>query len=238
MHRKNLISCLLFLLVFTGLNHLYADENPVKRQPPVIVVSGDATIQAAPDRAQLDISVITQSTSARNAAKDNAEKSDRVIKELRKASNALEIKTTGYSLRPNYSYPPQGGEPKLIGYIATNTIQAQTDSPSEVGVIIDAATKAGANNVDTVRFMLKDELAFRSKALSEAAGRARQKADAIAQALGVKIVRIQRAEESTGNVVPFEARTMMKAQAEAAPTPVEPGTLEIQATISLTVEIE
>ncbi len=126
----------------------------------------------------------------------------------------------------------------MIGYIATNTIQAQTDSPSEVGVIIDAATKAGANNVDTVRFMLKDELAFRSKALSEAAGRARQKADAIAQALGVKIVRIQRAEESTGNVVPFEARTMMKAQAEAAPTPVEPGTLEIQATISLTVEIE
>ena len=237
MQRKILMFCLLSLLPFTAFNPLHADENSEKLELPAIVVSGDATIQAAPDRAQLDISVITQSASARNAAKENAEKTDRVIKELRKTST-LEIKTTGYSLRPNYTYPPQGGEPKLIGYIASNTIQAQTDTPSEVGVIIDAATKAGANNIDAVRFLLKDELGFRSKALSEAAGRARQKADAMAQALHVKIVRILRAEESSGNVVPFQPRTMMKAQAETATTPVEPGTLEIQATISLTVQIE
>lgn len=104
--------------------------------------------------------------------------------------------------------------------------------------MIDTAIKAGANNVQALRFLLKDEGAVQSEALTEAAKKARNKADALAGALGVKIVRILHVTEGGEPVVPIQARTfaMQEAKMDVA-TPVEPGTLEIQGKVTLTVEI-
>jgi uncharacterized protein YggE len=183
--------------------------------------------------------VVTQSPDAKTAANQNAQKLERVIQQLRsQVGQNLEIKTIGYSLNPNYVYPPQGGEPKITGYTASNVVQVRTDDLSQAGTIIDTAIKAGANNVQALRFSLRDEAAVQTQALKEAAAKARAKADALASALKVEIVRVLNVVEGGEAVVPVYSRQMMAESAKMdASTPVEPGTLEVRGRVTLTVEI-
>ena len=205
---------------------------------PSITVSGDATVSAEPDQAEIDIGVVTQARTAPDATKENAERLARVLAEIKKQlGKGDEVKTSGYSLAPNYRYP-QGGKPEIVGYTASNTLRIKTTNLSVVGRLIDSAMQAGANNVNRLVFTLKDELAAQLGALKMASAKARAKAEAVAAALGLKIVRIISVNEGERMVQPIY-RQAMAARAETAsvPTPVEPGTVEVRSTVSMTVEV-
>ncbi len=106
----------------------------------------------------------------------------------------------------------------------------------KVGVVIDQAVAAGANEVRGIQFSVRDEQALRAQALAEATKKARLGAQAIAAALGARITRILSVTEG-GETPPVRPMMRMAAMAEAAPTPVEPGTIEVHASVSLTAEI-
>lgn len=218
---------------------LSAQDPDGKPRPATIQVEGDAVVYAKPDRAEVDLGVVTQSPDAKTAATQNAQKLERVIQQLKsQVGQNLDIKTIGYSLNPNYVYPPQGGEPKITGYTASNVIQVRTDDLIQAGPIIDTAIQAGANNVQALRFSLKDETAVQTQALKDAASRARAKADALATSLNVKIVRVLNVVEGGETVVPVYQRQMMAEAKMDASTPVEPGTIEVRGRVTLTVEIQ
>jgi uncharacterized protein YggE len=184
--------------------------------------------------------VVTQAATGQAASSQNAQKVDAVLSQLKKLlGQGAEIKTLSYSLSPNYRYPKEGGEPTISGYTASNTIQVKTGDLPQVGKLIDAATQSGANSVQSLRFTLKDEQAALSQALREAALKARAKADALASALKVRIVRVVQVDEGGQPMRPMFAEAMMARTAveSKAPTPVEPGTVEVQAMVSLIVEI-
>jgi uncharacterized protein YggE len=235
---KKLFLCVLLLLIAAAF--VSAQSNPDKPQISTIRVSGEATVSVAPDQATMNMGVVTRSTNAAAAAAQNATKLERVLSEVRKLLGSKgQVKTTQYSLAPIYVYPPQGGEPKLTGYTASNTVEIKTDQLDLVGKLIDAGTQAGANSVDSLTFGLKDESQAQGEALKEASRKARTKAEAIAEALGVKIQRIVQVEEGGPVQVPL-ANAWLRGKAETmqADTPVEPGKVEIQATVSLTLEIQ
>jgi uncharacterized protein YggE len=214
-----------------------AQDMPERNPRPSIRVTGEATITAKPDQAQLDIGVVTQAQNAQDAASQNAQKVDAVIAALRKAMGAgADIKTAGYSLNPNYRYPERGGQPTLTGYTASNTVQIKTSDLAQVGKIIDLATQSGANNIQSLRFMLKDEQAARAQALREAAIKARAKADTLASALGLRVQRVLFVEES-GQVAPIPMYGKAALEASVAQTPIEAGTIDVRAAVTLTVEI-
>ena len=236
--RKMIVA--LFILGGPGLlcGEAIAQERLSKDTLPSISVTGEATVKVSPDQAQINIGVITQAQSAQTASAQNAQKLDATIAALRRVLGpGAEIKTVNYSLMPNYRYPREGGQPTIDGYTASNTVEVKTNDMTQVGKIIDAATQSGANNIQSLQFTLKDEQAVRAQALREASLKAKAKAEAIASALSLKVVRVLRIEES-GQVrpIPMYARAEM-AQAASAPTPIEPGTIEVQATVTLTVEI-
>jgi len=215
-----------------------ADEAAAK---PVIRVSGESTVHARPDQAELSLGVVTQASTGQAAAAQNAQKQDAVIAQLRKTlGTGAEIKTVSYSLSPNYKYPKEGGQPTIAGYTASNTVQVKINDLSLVGKVIDAATTSGATNVDALRFTLKDEQAAQTQALREAAAKAKAKADALASALSVRIVRVLSVDEGGQPPRPIymEAMSMKSATMnQAAPTPVEAGTIDIQATVAVSFEI-
>ncbi|MFY9557861.1 MAG: SIMPL domain-containing protein [Blastocatellia bacterium] len=217
-------------------------QEPIDRTlHPSIRVTGDATVSVKPDQAEISIGVVTQAPTAQAAAAQNAQKQDSVISELRKTlgSNA-DIKTVSYSLNPNYRYPKEGGQPTIAGYTASNTVQIKTTNLEQVGKVIDIATGSGANNIQSLRFTLKDEAAARTQALREASTKARSKAEAIASALGLRIQRIVRVEEgglSVRPVMEYAAADTAMLRQSTAPTPIESGSIEIRATVTLTVEV-
>lgn len=207
---------------------------------PTIRVAAEATVTTAPDQAQINIGVVTEADNAQDAATGNARELATVLATLReKFGGAADIKTVGYSLNPTYEHPKQGGARRIVGYTATNTVEVTTTELDQVGDIIGVATATGANRVQQLRFALKDEIPFQAEALRQATVRARKKADAIASALDLKVGRILAVDEGVHGVSPIVVRSRQVVMAEAAAisAPVEPGTIEVRATVTLTVEI-
>ena len=205
---------------------------------PVVRATGEASVTATPDRATVQIGVVTQSASAQAAAAANAKELESVLAQLRKALGPTgELKTVAYSVNPNYRYQPNAA-PVITGYTASNTIQLITDDLSRLGRIIDAASQAGANNIQSLQFGLKDENPVRAQALREAARQARANAEAMAAALNLKVVRVLEVIESGGGPRPVREAMFAKAAAMAVPsTPVEAGTVEVRATVSVALEV-
>jgi uncharacterized protein len=209
-----------------------------KRAYPSIRVTGEAAVTTKPDQAQIDIGVVTEAKNAQAAATENAEKLEAVLGELRKALGpGADIKSISYSLTPVYHYPKEGGTPTITGYSATNFVQVKTNELTQVGKIIDTAAQSSANRIQSLQFTLRDEQAVYIQALREAAAKARAKAEAIGSALGLKIVRVLNVEEGGPLSRPVYAEGVQARAAAPVPTPVEPGTLEVRARVTLTVEI-
>lgn len=217
---------------------VWAQQERTRPRPPTITVTGEALISAEPDQAQLDIGVVTQARTAPEASKENAERVARVLSEVKKILGKNdEVKTSGYSLTPAYRYP-QGGKPEIVGYNASNTLRIKTMSLDLVGRLIDSAMQAGANNVNRLVFTLKDEQSAQLEALRAASLKARSKAEAIATALGLKIVKITAVTEGERMIQPIVRQvTALRAEAAPAQTPVEPGTVDVRSTVSMTVEV-
>jgi len=217
-----------------------AQQSDRRIRPPTVTANGEAVIMVEPDQAQIDIGVVTQARNAPDAAKENAEKLARVMGEVKKLiGKDDQVKTANYSLNPNYRYP-QGGKPEIVGYTATNVLHIRTGGLENVGKLIDVAMQSGANTIQRLLFTLKDEQSAQIQALRLASTKARTKAEEMANTLGLKIVKILAVTEGERAVRPFmvpQQRTTQMDAAAAAPTPVEPGTIEVRSTVSLTAEV-
>ena len=218
---------------------VWAQEAGQRPARSVVRASGQATVTAKPDQATIDIGVTSQGPTAQIAAATNAKQLDAVMADLRKLiGSGGELKTVSYSVHPNHRYPKDGSQPTIVGYSATNMVQAKTSDLAAVGKLIDASTKSGANQIHGLRFSLKDEGPVQSEALREAAVKARAKAEAMASALGLKVTRVLSAEEGEPVMVrPMREMAMAAQRADAPQTPVEPGTIEVRATVTVTVEV-
>ena len=208
------------------------------QQPPVssIRVTGDARVTAKPDRVQIDIGVTTRAAKSQDAASQNAQQ----VAAVRKAAGpGADLKTVSYALNPNYQYHPNGAEPTLEGYTAVNVVRVTLDELAKMGAVIDAATQAGANHVQGIQFTLRDQDSVRAQALRVAAQRARAEAVVLAGALGLKVLRVLTVEESSPRVTPLLYGGAPRAMAGGAvpATPVEVGTLDITADVTLSVEV-
>jgi uncharacterized protein YggE len=236
MKKLLLLASIVVLLSSTA----YSQQGDKRPRTPSITVIGEAMISAEPDQAHIDIGVVTQARSAPDASRENAERLSRVLTEVKKLlGKGDEVKTSGYSLTPNYRYP-QGGKPEIVGYTASNTVRIKTNTLDLVSRLIDGAMQAGANNVNRLIFTLKDEQGAQLEALRQASAKAKTKAEAIAASLGLKIVRIASINEGERTIQPIYRQAMAargEALAAPAPTPVEPGTVDVRATVSLTAEV-
>jgi uncharacterized protein YggE len=205
-----------------------------------IRVTGDAVVSAKPERALINVGVLTQEKQSQSAASQNAKLLDAVLAALHKLLGPdADIKTINYSLSPDYQYRPGGGKSTISTYTALNVVRVTVDDLEKVGAVIDAATQAGANHVESVQFTVKDPEALRTQALRDAAVKARGEAEALAAALNLKITKVLLVEEtrdvgaSPNDVMVTAARLGPGGE----PTPIQAGTIDATSSVSLTVEV-
>lgn len=200
--------------------------------------SGDATIQAKPDRVQVTVGVSTQAPTAQAAAAQNASQTSKILESLKGIVHGRgEVKTIGYNLNPQYVYTPNQ-PPRLTHYEASNTVLVTLDDLSQTGNLIDAATASGANNISSISFTLRDSSAVYAQALAEAATKARANAEAIARALNLRVTGLLSAEpQETSPIRPIPMARMAARSADVG-TPVEAGNLDIHAAVTVTLEVQ
>jgi len=209
-------------------------------QTPSLTVraTADAVASAKPDRVRVNIGVVTTAPTAREASAQNAKQLETVLASLRRALGpSTEIQTASYYLNPIHRYEKDTGGSVITGYSAGNTVQVTTGDLAAAGRIIDTATQSGANSVQSLEFLLKDDRAVRSQALRDAATQARADAEAMAAALGLKVLRVLSVEQSEGAPIRPLANVAMFNR-EAAATPVAPGRLEVRASVTVTLAVQ
>lgn len=203
---------------------------------PFVRATGEGIVTLRPDQVKVNIGVTTDGATAQASVEANAVKSGSVIDALKQVLGAnADIRTASYSVSPNYRYPSGGGTPTLLGYITNNVLEVTVNDVSLAGRIIDSATQAGANNIQGLRFGLKDSTAARSQALKLATQQARADAESIAAGLGAKIGAVTAAQEGS-SIQPITAAPV--AGTAATTTPVETGTIEVRATVTLQAELQ
>jgi uncharacterized protein YggE len=203
-----------------------------------IRVTGVAVVTAKPDRALIDVGVLTQEKQSQNAAAQNAKQLDSIVTALHKLLGAdADIKTINYALNPDYQYRPIGGKSSVSSYTALNVVRVTLDDLEKVGPVIDTATQAGANHVESVRYTVRDPQVLHSQAVREAALQARASADALAAALNLKITRIVTVEEAGEGLPPGPDASDLRDPPGSAPGPVQSSSFVVAANVTLTVEV-
>lgn len=205
---------------------------------PIIVVSANAEVQVAPDRAHLSVAVESRGRTAAEAASVNARTQTAVLDAVRRAGiPAAQLQTTALSVMPEYEYPREGGRPTVVGYQARNSVEVEVRDLSVIGAVLDAVLAAGATNVAGPRFAISDGSAARRAALELAVRKAHADAEAIAAAAGVSLGGVlEIVSGDQGEVVPMMefTRARMTASASAdAGTPVESGRITVRASVSV-----
>jgi uncharacterized protein YggE len=200
----------------------------------VVRAVGTSTLSAKPDQVKVDIGVVTTASTAQEAAAQNASRTDAVIAAIQKVlGSSGDIQTIAYSVTPNYKQPLPGSTeaPVLTGFTVTNIIEVTSSALGSIGSIIDAATQAGANSVQSLRFGIKDDEPLRAQALSSAAKEARAHAEAIAGGLGLRLGAVSYAQEGA-QVIPVQTTA-----GAASATPVIPGLVQVSATVTADFEL-
>ncbi|HEX2191414.1 MAG TPA: SIMPL domain-containing protein [Longimicrobiaceae bacterium] len=211
--------------------------------PRTIRVVGTGEARAAPDEAYLDFGVETTAPTAQAAAEQNARAMEQVIRALTSAGiPRRDIETRNFSVFPDYA-PPRPGteEPTVRGYRVTNVVTARTERIAQVGSLVDAALRAGANRVHGVRFAIRDPGPVRAEAIRNAVAKGRADAAAIAGALGVRLGPVLDASTAGGAPPVFAKLEMAQARDFAgggASTPIESGEQTVTASVTLVYLIE
>jgi uncharacterized protein YggE len=203
----------------------HGDSTPVADRG--VVVTGTGSVTTVPDRGAFSFAVTTSAKTAAAALQANAASAREVVAALKQAGiAAADLQTTQASLDPRTS--PDGQT--VVGYVATTSVLAQLRNLGRAGAVVDAAVAAGADSFSGPSLSVADTDALYRDALTKAIANARTKAQAIATAAKLTLGRVTSVEESSSQPMPFASAATAKQDSVV----VEPGSQEIQATVTVT----
>lgn len=205
----------------------------------MITVSATGMSSQTPDIASVSAGVVTEGKTAGQAMQANANLMSAVFKELQAAGlPPKNVQTSQLSLQPRYNYE-NNKAPVITGYEARNTVSAKSEDLDAVGPMLDALVRAGVNTINGVEFSVKDPTIGKAKALESAIKEAKEKAEFMARAAGVRLGKLQSLSESTGGN--YYPQPMMMARTEMASdianTQISAGEQSLSVTVNLVYAI-
>jgi uncharacterized protein YggE len=198
-------------------------------QTNVVTTNGHGVVTAVPDEATVSAGVRTNAATASEALAGNARTANAVVAALKRAGGK-ELQTQQVSL-----YPQTDEQGNVTGYTAQNTVSAKA-AIADAGGLIDAAVQAGANTVDGPTLDVSDSDALYRQALKKAVENARAKAEALADAGGFGVGPVTTVVEQ-GAASPPVFQPLAAAAKAADSTPVEPGTQDVTADVTVSFTI-
>jgi uncharacterized protein YggE len=202
------------------------------QQASGISVTGVGKVSGAPDSLTLTLGVSLNRETANDATTAASEKADAVIDALKAAGvGEQDIQTSNYSVSPEYDY--NDGRQTPTGYRVSNTVTATIRDLDQAGATIDAAVEAGGNDatVQGVSFKLEDNAEAVEQARAAAFEDAERKAQQFADLSGRPLGDVQSVEQtSSTEPVPVP---MAADRATAEATPIEPGEVSTDVTVSV-----
>jgi len=188
-----------------------------------MTLTGNGEMDIAPDTVLIRLGVQTTGENLSQIQAENARISQSIIQTLQRMG-VTDIKTAQYSIDKVYDYVE--GRQIDRGFSVRNILEIRTNNLEAAGSIIDASVNAGSNVVDLITFDVSNREYYYRQALNMAIGNAIQKAKSIAVNLGISTTPVPvNIVENTA--MPFPV------QREFAATPIMPGTIKLEANVTV-----
>jgi len=238
------------LLLFGLMTLSWPDQNQLR----LISVTGDAEIKVVPDEVVLVLGVETSNL----ILKDAKYRNDQAVRAVmavtdRYGIDRKNVQTDYFTIDPRYEDRPESGVYKHIftGYFIRKNIVITLKDMSKYEDVLSGVLEAGANYVEGIQFMTTDLRKYRDQARENAIGAAKEKAEALAGKLGIKIGRAFSISEDGGywyygNNNQRFAGQMQNASSYAGNdgaagpegSTISPGQISVTARVSVSFELE
>jgi uncharacterized protein YggE len=204
--------------------------------PRTLTMEGEGEVKAVPDMAEVTAGVTTAAPAAAAALSANTDRMRGVFAAIEQLGvPEKNIRTVNFSIAPQYTGGGNNIPPRLTGYQANNEVSVRLDDVGKLGGALDALVTAGANQMNGIRFSVKDPAPLLTEARAAAVADARAKAETYAKAAGMSLGPILSISENGDNMPrPLPMARMMVA---AAPPPVAAGEQSVSANVSIVWEI-
>ena len=208
--------------------------------PTYLDIAATGTVDAVPDLAIINTGVETRGATADAALSEASARVEAILAALDRAGVAeRDIQTSRINLYPQFDYQ-NDREPRLTGYRAGNSVTVRFRDIEQAGEIVDALVKAGANQINGPSLTFADAKPLQDRARLNALTVGRQRAEAYANALGMRVVRLAHVSEGGGNMPPPPEAMAMADQivvTGSRSVPIRPGEQEIAMTLSMRFEL-
>jgi len=177
----------LVYLVFSGAL-MGQDQYPTR----TLSVSAEGKVVAKPDVAFVSFSVISEGKDTKVISDENNTRMTKVTTFLKEQGiDEKDIKTTEYILSPVYSQRAMLSSvsftPTIASYSLTQTVQVKIRDFSKVSGVVGQLVPMGVNRVQSVSFGIDDPEMYRAQARIEAIAKAKEKAEAMAEAADISL---------------------------------------------------
>lgn len=201
-----------------------------------VVATGE--VSRVPDIARITAGVVTSASSASEALAQNARQMAAVRQALVRAGIAdRDIQTSSINLYPDYRQEPNGGNPQIVGYRASNDVSVRFRDIARAGSILDALVAQGANQINGPMLTIDKPQQALDEARIAAIASARARAEIYARAIGKRVGRILSISEAGASMpVPMERMRGMAAAQNS--TVIEPGEQSVSVSLSVSFELE
>lgn len=232
------------MLLLTQNTAISAGDDSVTEHRGYISTHIEKTKDVYPNIAEVTFTKENTAKTIEAASTDNKTAIAAINKALQafKTNDQTEIRTGSYSAHPNYVYVKNSDKRQISGYTVVNSVTVKTKSTEQLGKMIDAAIKAGADRVGALSFSYENDGTICAELLNlatkEAYDRALQTASAAKQSLkGIKTIGTgcYTQMNNTNRYRNFAASAKMTdgvAEAEEPETSVTPGKVKVRATIN------
>lgn len=219
------VLCFSLLLITLPSNRAAAASKPGS----VVIVTGSGAASAAPDTANISLTISTSAEETTAASGENAAITDKVRTAVRELGiSKSDIKTSNYNCFPVYD-----NDNSISGYRVSNTLQVTVRNFSVINQVIDNSLAAGATQISGLYFSLSDTSKLRSIAIQAAIADAKEKAEIIASSLGKTITGIDTITENSSDSPRRYSNAMLLKAAASADTQIDGGELDYNATVTI-----
>ncbi|MDP2951394.1 MAG: SIMPL domain-containing protein [bacterium] len=209
--------------------------------PKEISISAEGKATIVPDVALIRAGITTEGKDIETIVNENNTKMNAIIEAVKGLGvESKDIQTTNYSLTPRYDYLETGRY--FRGYTLNQEIAIKVRDFTKVGDVLELSVSKGGNLIGNLQFTVDDMDKVKAVALENAIANAKEKAQSIAKASGLKLKKIINIYES--GATPYYGYGMgggvtMDVKMESAivaPT-IEAGEQEVTVSVTLTYRI-
>ncbi len=212
--------------------------------PRLASVTGQGEVKALPDIAYVTLGVEARKPTLAEARSEVAATVERLLALTRQLQiDPKRVDSSQLQVQPEYRWNEKDRQRVLLGYYVSRQVHVELHDLEQLGTLLERAVSAGANQVGGAQLDSSKRKELEREALNAAVADARQDAEVLARAAGVKLGPVYSlSSTSEGPPIQYQKAMMRSAMAapaeDAAAESYEIGEMQFTATVSAQWELQ